>query len=840
MKKGIYAVLAILTVFALVLGVTSCGGDSSSSGTKKYTVNLNLDGGKYKGKDASPIVLKVEDGETIDPTYFSPTDLTKDGFTFDGWKDTANVEFKITDTVKKDLTLKAQWKAGSAGTGFTVTFDSAGGSTVAPITGVASGAKITKPTDPTRSASTGAAYTFEGWFKEAALTNAWDFATDTVTANITLYAKWTAPAGLVTYDVTFDSNGGSAVATIKDVESGTKITAPTAPTKPGFDFGGWYKEAALTNEWKFDTDTVTTAITLYAKWVVVYTVTFDLNGGKGKADPMTSTGTAITLPKGLAGPDATPVFAGWKVGSATGADATSPYTPTADVTLFATYKAIDIVEEISLGKAWNAIYVFTLPAGKTWADYDQTLTATYKLSNATFLGSAPRAVRAMGNFLPVEIANPRLGIYSPAGGDPVNVASVGNWPGGTSNEWIFSQIGSSWDAGKFPDVLGDWTVPDGFDIEADKWFTVFYPVNGVGIDKVADDGTTSKVGGPNGTWNRAGVAGRSPAATDTGPFYFGVGLPGESVNTWQIGNVTLVGKGDTADVVGLPLYYSQGGKTFRALNGNIQSPNADGYCTGMNDGNPNWKIISGGDKVATITIASTEKPFVETVKVKFDAQGGSTVADQTINRGEMLTNAQLGPATSWAGHRLDGWFTEATGGTQVNTGTFYKVFTDDETTYYAHWTELPDATTDVDIVMEGFKVTSFGGLGAKNENAGLGPFVYKSSKDPSTGQQYDACIWFANPTETTTANYDKIQITVTLAIAEGESKPMKLAVHTGRPADQWSGGVSDYKETSADGDFTFDIPVGTVGVTLQHNRNNDESSGFSLTLKSIKLIAPTE
>ncbi len=67
----------------------------------------------------------------------------------------------------------------------TVTFDSQGGSAVSPII-VTLGEKATKPGNPTKSG-----YTFDGWYKERGCTTAWNFDTDTVTGNITLYAKWT-------------------------------------------------------------------------------------------------------------------------------------------------------------------------------------------------------------------------------------------------------------------------------------------------------------------------------------------------------------------------------------------------------------------------------------------------------------------------------------------------------------------------------------------------------------------------------------------------------------------------------------------------------------------------
>jgi uncharacterized repeat protein (TIGR02543 family) len=141
---------------------------------------------------------------------------------------------------------------------FTVTFNSQGGSAVSPIS-ADYGSTITAPAAPTKTG-----YDFGGWYKESGCINAWNFSSDTVTGDTTLWAKWTVS----TYTVTFDSQGGSAVSSIS-AEYNSIITAPSAPTKTGYNFGGWYKESACVNEWNFATDTVKGNTTLYAKWVNV-------------------------------------------------------------------------------------------------------------------------------------------------------------------------------------------------------------------------------------------------------------------------------------------------------------------------------------------------------------------------------------------------------------------------------------------------------------------------------------------------------------------------------------------------------------------------------------------
>lgn len=147
---------------------------------------------------------------------------------------------------------------------YTVTFNSQGGSEVAPQA-VYAGEKIVKPANPTKEKEY-----FVDWYKEAECTNVWDFENETVSQDITLYAKWTS----IAYTVTFETNGGSAIEA-QLVPEGTFATKPVpAPTKEGYLFEGWYTEQTMTNLFDFYTP-ITKDITLYAKWMDISSITYD-------------------------------------------------------------------------------------------------------------------------------------------------------------------------------------------------------------------------------------------------------------------------------------------------------------------------------------------------------------------------------------------------------------------------------------------------------------------------------------------------------------------------------------------------------------------------------------
>ena len=105
-----------------------------------------------------------------------------------------------------------------------------------------------------------------GWFKDADSQN---FARNYIADGYMM----TADGHVVeaTYTVTFNSNGGSSVAS-QTVKQGLKATEPTtAPTKSGYAFAGWYADEALNTKFDFNTS-IYAETTLYAKWLTLQSI----------------------------------------------------------------------------------------------------------------------------------------------------------------------------------------------------------------------------------------------------------------------------------------------------------------------------------------------------------------------------------------------------------------------------------------------------------------------------------------------------------------------------------------------------------------------------------------
>lgn len=108
-------------------------------------------------------------------------------------------------------------------------------------------------------------YVFGGWYTDEGLTTGFT-KTEEINTDRIIYAKFTKKAPEVKkFDVTFYSKGGSTVAT-QTIEEGKTATKPTAPTRKGYTFKGWYTDdGVFVNRFNFDTE-ITENTNLYAKW----------------------------------------------------------------------------------------------------------------------------------------------------------------------------------------------------------------------------------------------------------------------------------------------------------------------------------------------------------------------------------------------------------------------------------------------------------------------------------------------------------------------------------------------------------------------------------------------
>ena len=249
-----------------------------------YTVTFQSEGGS---EVASQIRANTPAAQPDNPT--------KEGHTFIGWYK-GEEKWNFADAVTEAMTLTAKWQLNQ----YTITFDTAGGSEVAPIT-QDYGTTITAPANP---AKTG--YTFAGWDRE--------IPTTMPAGDMTITARWQVNQ----YTITFKPENGGQDIVIKQ-DYGTAITAPANPTKTGYTFAGWDKTIPSTMP--------AGDMTITARWQVnQYTITFKPENGGQDIVIKQDYGTAITAP---ANPTKTGyTFAGW--------DKTIPSTmPAGDMTITA-------------------------------------------------------------------------------------------------------------------------------------------------------------------------------------------------------------------------------------------------------------------------------------------------------------------------------------------------------------------------------------------------------------------------------------------------------------------------------------------------------------------------
>jgi uncharacterized repeat protein (TIGR02543 family) len=255
----------------------------------QYTITFNSNGG-------SSVTAITQDYNT---EVYAPSNPTREGYTFNGWftSEDHDVVYVFSTMPAANTTVYAKWTINE----YTISFNSNEGSSITSIT-QNFGTAVIAPMNPSREG-----YSFVRWYISDPEV-AYVFGTMPA-ANITLNALWNEIIG-TSYDVIFDSNGGTSISSII-VSEGDLATIPNpAPTKTGYTFVGW--ETENNDTWDFENDAVNEDLTLYAVWqVITYSITYSNLESTTHSNPNTYTVATSTIT--LTDPSARSgfTFAGW-------------------------------------------------------------------------------------------------------------------------------------------------------------------------------------------------------------------------------------------------------------------------------------------------------------------------------------------------------------------------------------------------------------------------------------------------------------------------------------------------------------------------------------------------
>ncbi|MCL2536110.1 MAG: InlB B-repeat-containing protein, partial [Nocardiaceae bacterium] len=508
----------------------------------------------------------------------------------------------------------------------TATYSSNGHGATTPTGATPSyGDKLTAPT------ATWTGHHITGWNTASDGTGTtWNFGTDTVTADVTLYAQWAVD----TFTVTYDSNGHGATTPASATPSyGDKLTPPTA-IWAGHHIIGWNTASDSSGtDWDFGADTVTTDLTLYAQWAadsVPATVTYDGNG-HGPVTPETSSVTVGDLVTDT--PTATWMghhITGWNTAAdGTGTAWSFGTDPvTSDVTLYAQW-AVDTFTATYDGNGHGSV-----TPGSVTSDYGTTI-------------SAPATSGYTGH----------------------HVASWNTATGGTGTTWDFASSTMTADV----TLYAQWAIDT---------HTVTFDDNNHG--SVTSGSLTSDYGStisqPSATWTGHHITGWNTASDGTGTTW---NFTNDTVTAdvtlyaqWAIDTHTVTFDGNSHDTVTPASATTDYGSTVSEPSATWPGHHITGWNTASDGTGATWNFDTN-----TVTADTTlyAQWTVDTFTVSFDSNGGSSVSDQSVDYGTSATQPAV-PAR--AGYTFDGWYV---GGTAYDWGTAVT----GPVALVAHWTAIP-------------------------------------------------------------------------------------------------------------------------------------------------------
>jgi uncharacterized repeat protein (TIGR02543 family) len=588
------------------------------------TVTFNANGGSEPDPPSKEVTFGQPYGE------LATTD--REGYSFDGWFTAVSGGTQVISatevTTTTDHTLYAQWTADT----YTVTFEANSGSEPDPPSkNVTFGQPYGELATTSRTG-----YSFNGWFTAVSGGTLVISTTEvTTTTDHTLHAQWTA----ATVTVTFNANGGSeSDPPSKEVSFGQPYGELATTSRTGYSFDGWFTAVSGGTQVISTTEvTTTTDHTLYAQWTAdTITVTFNPNGGSPPEPP--SKEVTFGQPYGeLATTSRTGYsFAGWFTAEIGGTQVTSTteVTTTTDHTLYA---------------QWTA----------------NTITVTFNANG----GSPP------------DPPSEEVTFGQPYGELATTSRTGYNFAGWFTAEIGGTQVTSTTEVTTTTDhtLYAQWTADT---------ITVTFNANGgspsdppsknVTFGQPYDElATTSRTGYNFAGWFTAEIGGTQVTSTTEVTTTTDHTLYAQ----WTANTITVTFNANG----GSPPDPPSEEVTFGQPYGELATTSRTGYNFA------GWFTAEiGGTQVTSTTEVTTTTDHTlyaqwtaDTITVTFNANGGSPSDPPSKNVTFGQPYDELA-TTSRTGYSFDGWFTAASGGTQVTADTVVTTATDH--TLYAQWT----------------------------------------------------------------------------------------------------------------------------------------------------------
>lgn len=565
-------------------------------------------------------------------TYDTAKALTSNGFsrtgyTFTGWNTQANgsgTAYSNAQSVKNLTTSNGSTVtlyAQWSVNNYTLTFNANGGSVSPASKSLAYGSQYGTLPTPTRNG-----YTFTGWFTAASGGTKVSNTTTMGAGNVTVYAQW-APTN---YTITYNLNGGtnpSGVATSYNITSST-ITLPT-PSRNGYSFGGWYTSSSLSG-------TAVTSIAkgstgnkvFYAKWTPAnYTISYNLNGGSVSGNPTSYNIETATFT--LKNPTKTGyTFTGW-----TGSNGSTAQTSVS----------------IAKGSTGNKSYTANWRAN--------TYTVAYNANGGSGTTASSSHTYGVAKTLTAN-AFTRTG-YTFKGW---NTKADGSGTSYTNSQSVSNLTSTN---GSTVTLYAQWTANT-------------YTYNIVYKSSTGKALGTSTVAGTFGSSKSVSAPAKTGYTTPSAQTVVFDSTSAKTITfTYPIVNYTISYNLNGGSVSGNPSSYNIESATITLKNPSKTGNTFTGW-TGSNGTTAQTSVsIPSG---STGNKSYTANWRVNSYTATFNGNGGSAGTSITKPYGSQLGTL---PTSSRTGYTFRGWFTAASGGTQITATTTMPA---SNVTYYAQWT----------------------------------------------------------------------------------------------------------------------------------------------------------